>query len=122
MKKLLALILVLAMMLSFVSCAKKADFFEENLEDADYSVNVIDDEDDLEDYTEDYEVKYVVIGTKLLKGEYVMVVCFNKLSDAKDAVEDFEENYEDDDMVIERKGKIVVVATSDDAIDDAYGK
>ena len=122
MKKLLALILVLAMMLSFVSCTKKADFFEENLEDADYSVNVIDDEDDLEDYTEDYEVKYVVIGTKLLKGEYVMVVCFNKLSDAKDAVEDFEENYEDDDMVIERKGKIVVVATSDDAIDDAYGK
>lgn len=133
MKKILALMLVLVMMLSFVSCTKKAEFFEENLEDADYEVEVTDDEDALEELAEEMEIdggiKYMVTGvmvdldiTNILdsEGEYISIICFEKSSDAKDMEEDAKED--DEDMIVERKGKILIVASSEDAIDAAYGK
>lgn len=129
MKKILALMLVLVMMLSFVSCTKKAEFFEENLEDADYLVSVTDDEDDLKDAAKalellsdielDGDIKYIVAATKLT--DSVEITCFEKKSDAK-AFAELMEDDEDDDAVIERKGKLVIVASSEDAFDDAYGK
>lgn len=133
MKKILALMLVLVMMLSFVSCTKKAEFFEENLEEADYEVEVTDDEDVLEELAEEMEidggVKYMVTGvlldldiTNILdsEGEYISIICFEKKSDAKDKEEEAKED--DEDMVVERKGKILIIASSEEAIDAAYGK
>lgn len=130
MKKILALMLVLVMMLSFVSCTKKAEFFEENLEDADYLVSVTDDEDDLKDAAKalellsdielDGDIKYIVAATKLT--DSVEITCFEKSSDAKAFAELMEDDEDDDDAVIERKGKLVIVASSEDAFDDAYGK
>lgn len=156
MKKILALALVLVMMLSFVACTKKADFFEENLEDADYEVEVMD-EGDIEDAFDEAEdegyddymdylpfdaedVKYLVVGFNEDDEEFVAVFCFNKKDVAEESVEELEDALDDygmyieyalddygidfdiDDIVIEQKGKIVVVASSDDAYDAAYGK
>ena len=151
MKKILALALVLVMMLSFVSCTKKADYFEENLEDADYEVEVME-EDDIEDLFDDYDdyadylpfkeddVKYVVMGINEDDEEFIDIFCFNKKDVAEEAIEELEDAIDDygdyiewalddygidldiDDIVIEQKGKIVIVATSDDAVDAAYGK
>ena len=151
MKKILALALVLVMMLSFVSCTKKADYFEENLEDADYEVEVME-EDDIEDLFDDYDdyadylpfkeddVKYVVMGINEDDEEFIAIFCFNKKDVAEEAIEELEDAIDDygdyiewalddygidldiDDIVIEQKGKIAIVATSDDAVDAAYGK
>ena len=121
MKKILSLVLVLALMLSFASCTKKAEFFEENLKEADYTVTVVDDEEKLKAFAENLEgdLEYVISAFKL-DGEYVSIACFAKSADAKKAMEDAEK--EDGDIVVERKGRVVIVASSDAALDAALGK
>lgn len=111
MKKFFALALVVVMMLSFVACTKKAEFFEENLKDADYLVKTVEgDEDD--------DIEYSVVATKLT--ETVTVTCYADKDDAKKAEEEANDSILK--MFVERKGRIVIVASSEDAYNDAYGK
>ncbi len=119
MKKILALMLMLCMTaLCFVSCASISKF-EDKLEDADYEVEVIDDEDDIEamfetldlDY-DDYKVKEILTAANEDFESVSIIKCgmFKAGKLAKDIEEFFEES-ELDEMKVEKKGSCVLIGS-----------
>ena len=119
MKRILALILMLTMaVFCFASCASISKF-EDKLDDADYEVEVMDDEDDIEamfesldlDY-DDYKVKEILVAYSE-DGESVSIIKCGMFKAGK-LVKELEEIYEElevDDMKIEKKGSCVIVGT-----------
>ena len=138
LRSLLAVMLVAMMAIAFTSCAKP-EKVEDKLKDMDYEVDLLDDEDDIDEYLEEMELDLDGV-TAIVEAwdEEDDAVCsvtifwFKKKADAEDAVETIEEYIdamldELGDYVNELKdympevasnGKIVVVGNGD-VFDDA---
>lgn len=128
MKKLLALLTLVSIVFCFAACggiAKDPEKLEDKLEDKDYSVEVIDDEDDLEYLalmgieTDGVETVLSVSSEDGDNGAF-FVYC-EDASAAKDVAESFEdlmdsefmEELDADDYKVERDGKIAIFGHKD---------
>ena len=122
MKRILALMLMLALtVLCFVSCGNVSKY-EDKLEDEDYEVEVIDDEDEIEEMFEmldldysDYKVKEILSAYNE-DGESVTIIKCGAFKAGKlvKEIEDAMEDLEDligDSMKVEKKGSLVFMGT-----------
>ena len=124
MKRILALILMLTLaVFCFASCASISKF-EDKLDDADYEVEVMDDEDDIEamfesldlDY-DDYKVKEILTAYNEDYESITIIKC--GMFKAGKLVKELEDALEDmKDIKIEKKGSCVLIG-SKKAIKDA---
>ena len=132
MKRILALILMLCMsVLCFASCASISKF-EDKLDDADYEVDTTDDEDDIEDLIEvfdldydDYKVKVILYGVFMSRD--VFVIKCSSSSNAKKLKSDMNEASAElgqlmGGMEIKAEGSFVILGSDSAAIDAALGK
>ncbi len=127
LRSLLAVMLISMMAVSLASCAAKPDKIKDQLKDLDYEVELIDDEDDIEEYTEELDIDGV---TAILEaygededGGYVSIIWFEKKADAEDALETIEDFMDEmgeymPDYEVEQKGTIIIMGMGD-AYDDA---
>ncbi|MBQ8163853.1 MAG: hypothetical protein IJZ93_05780 [Clostridia bacterium] len=124
MKKIIALALMVIMMFAFVSCGMSADDVKENLEKEGYEVAVQTDAVT----TGAAKAGFAVLGVELegdvvavleaaKEDAIVMAYEFEETADAKAVMKKAEE--ENDDSYYVRKGKTIIVASSEDALKDA---
>lgn len=142
MKKILALILTISLtLLCFASCGSKdkdedeykISDFEENLEDAGYTVESIEDSEEISEMFEDlglenddYKVKAILSGVNMSSLNVVVVIKCSSSSNAKKLKSDMNEASAElgeimGDMEIKAEGSFVILG-SDSAIDAALGK
>ena len=142
MKKILALILTISLtLLCFASCGSKdkdedeykISDFEENLEDAGYTVESIEDSEEISEMFEDlglenddYKVKAILSGVNMSSLNVVVVIKCSSSSNAKKLKSDVNEASAElgeimGDMEIKAEGSFVILG-SDSAIDAALGK
>ena len=143
MKKILALILTLSLtLLCFASCGSKdkdedeykISDFEENLEDAGYTVESIDDSEEISEMFEDlglenddYKVKAILSGVNMSSLNVVIVIKCSSSSNAKKLKSDMNEASAElgeimGSMEIKVEGSFVILGSDDSAIDAALGK
>ena len=142
MKKILALILTISLtLLCFASCGSKdkdedeykISDFEENLEDAGYTVESIEDSEEISEMFEDlglenddYKVKAILSGVNMSSLNVVVVIKCSSSSNAKKLKSDMNEASAElgeimGDMEIKAEGSFVILG-SDSASDAALGK
>ena len=134
LRSLLAVMLIAMMALSFTSCAKP-EKVEDKLKDMDYEVELIDDEDDLEEFADEMDCGDLTAVLAAWCEEddcecNVEIYWFKEKKDAQDFVEEMEKlikewkkemqewGEEYDLPEVATKGKIVVVGYGD-VFDDA---
>ena len=122
LRSLLAVMLVAMMAIAFTSCAKP-DKVKDKLKDMDYEVELVDDEDELEEFAEMMDVDGITAIIEAWSEEdedagYVTIIWFEKKADAEDALDAIEDLAKLSDMDVASKGKIVVVGEGD-VFDDA---
>ena len=143
MKKILALILTLSLtLLCFASCGSKdkdedeykISDFEENLEDAGYTVESIEDSEGISEMFEalglendDYKVKAILSGVNMSSYNIVLVIKCSSSSNAKKLKSDMiEANPELGEiwasLKIKVEGSFVILGSDSAAIDAALGK
>ncbi|MBQ9784104.1 MAG: hypothetical protein IJW29_01250 [Clostridia bacterium] len=134
MKKILALLAVLVLMLSFSAC-RNMDYYEDNLKENDYKIETFSNSE-LEEFAsyfeldpDDYNIEEAFAATNRDSGIIVYVMECGSAKDAKNLVEDsdviidfLEEVYSSKysfDAI--NKGKFVFIG-EEDAIEDALDK
>ena len=140
MKKIISLILIAATLLllcvTLASCAS-LESYKDTLKEEGYKVKIYDDEDDIEDWADaydvdadDYDVKQILDATHKKKGYWLVIVECGSSSKAEDLLDDLddvieygEESFElmGWDFVAETNGNFVFFG-EERAVEAALGK